>query len=90
MSNKDARPIEDHNIANLDRHAEKIVRQLRENEWKLLANPSMEISEMKELLADQAELEKVINWLASIKNGLRPPTIVNPHSAGINGMKLVN
>lgn len=89
MSNKDARPIEDHNINNLDRHAEKIVRQLRDNEWKLLANPEMEVYQMKELLAEQAELEKVINWLAHIKNGLRPPTIVNPH-AGMNGMKLVN
>jgi hypothetical protein len=88
MSNKDARPVEDHHIANLDRHAKKIVDQLRANEWKLLANPEMEVYEMKELLQEQSELEKVINWLASIKSGLRPPQILAPN--GATGMKLVN
>lgn len=89
MSQNEARPVEDHHIANLDRHAKKIVDQLRANEWKLLATPEMEVFQMKELLAEQQELEKVINWLGAIKGGLRPPRIVNPGPA-TNGMKLVN
>lgn len=82
MSNN-ARPVEDHNIANLDCHAKKIVEKLRANEWKLLATPDMEVYEMKELLQEQSELEKVINWLGSIKNGLRPPAILSPNALGM-------
>lgn len=86
MSNKEPRPVGDHHIANLDRHAGKLFEQLQANEWKVLSTPEMEVYQMKEILAEQAELEKVLNWLANIKNRLRPPAIINPNQ---NGMKIV-
>lgn len=89
MSNKEKRQVDDYHIANLDRHAQKIVDKLQANEWKLLSTPEMEVYEMKELLQEQSELEKVINWFSTIKASARPPRIVNPN-AGANGMKLVN
>lgn len=88
MSEKQPRPVDDHHIANLDRHGMKVVEQLKTNEWKLLANPDMEVYEMKELLQEQVELEKVANWLMSIKTNAHPPKILNPGPS--NGMKLVN
>lgn len=89
MSNKEPRPVNDHHIANLDRHIDKVVQQLQANEWKLLSTPDIEPYALKELFVEQVELEKLVNWVANIKMRLRPPTIVNPHGAG-NGMKLVN
>lgn len=87
MSDKNKRPVDDHHIANLDRHAQKILEKLKANEWKLLSTPDMEICEMKELLQDQSELEKIINWLGSIKGSARPPRIMNP---GQSGMQVIN
>ena len=89
MSNKEKRPVEDHHIANLDRHAQKIVEKLQANEWKILSTPDVEVYEMSELFQDQAELEKILSWLTNIKAGARPPRILNP-GQGPNGMKLVN
>lgn len=89
MSNKDNRCVEDHHIANLDRHADKLIQQLQANEWKLLSKPDIEIYELKELLQDQAELEKVLGWLSNIKMKARPPQIIGPGNAA-NGFKLVN
>lgn len=87
MSDKNKRPVDDHHIANLDRHAQKIVEKLQANEWKLLSTPDMEIYEMKELLQEQSELEKVINWFSTIKANARPPRIVSP---GQSSMQVIN
>lgn len=88
MSNE-KRPIHDHHIANLDRHAAKIMDKLKANEWKLLSTPELEPYELKEILQDQAELEKVLGWLSNIKNTLRPPQIVAPQQAA-NGMRIIH
>lgn len=87
MSNK-PRPIEDHHIANLDRHIDKVVAKLQANEWQLLTTPDLEPYALKELLAEQVDLEKVATWLTNIKMRLRPPAIVNPN--GTSGMRLAN
>lgn len=89
MSKKEERPVSDHHIANLDRHAEKIIEQIKANAWRLLGNPEMDLAEMKGLYAEQVELQNTLNWFGTIKDQLRPPRIVNP-IAGPNGMKLVN
>lgn len=88
MSNN-KRPVHDHHIANLDRHAQKVIEQLQANEWKILTTPDMEIFAMKELLQEQAELEKVLNWFSNLKTNARPPAIINPNGPA-NGLKLVN
>lgn len=88
MSDTNGRLVSDHHIANLDHLAEKVVRQLQANEWKLLSD-ELDIAELKALLTDQAELEKVINWLGHIKNRLRPPQIVAPNGRP-GGMGIVN
>jgi hypothetical protein len=88
MSKTEERPVEDHNIANLDRHAGKIIEQIKANAWRLLATPDLDLAEMRGLYAEQVELQNVLNWFGTIKDQLRPPRIVNPGQS--NGMKLVN
>lgn len=62
-------------VANLEKHALKLQLAIMENEWKIFESEDLDIAEMAGLQEEQARLQGVMQWFASIQKVRCPPRI---------------